>query len=483
MNKEISVDDLASFCKRKGFVYPSGEIYGGLAGFWDYGHLGVELVNNLKKEWWKFHVHQREDIEGIDGSIITNPKVWEASGHVGSFVDIIIKDKKTGEKSKVDVHEIKEIEKTGKYEVVGEFNPMFKTDVGPGEESVRAYLRPETAQLIFANFKLVQENARMKLPFGIAQVGKAFRNEISPREFLFRKREFEQMEIEYFIKRGMKCPYIDEIKGVEIEIVSEENQKKGKKGKKMKIYDAWKKGIIKTDWHAYWIATEFSWFILLGADEKKFRARQHTSEEKSHYATDTWDLEYKFPMGWRELQGFANRSDYDLTQHGKFSKKDMSIVDPELGRVLPDVVCEPSLGVERALMVFLFDAYDYDKKRDNVVLHLSSKLAPYKAAVFPLISKGEGLDVAKEIYKDLLEEFNVYFDKSGSIGRRYSRQDEIGTPYCITADEQTIKDKSVTIRERDTMKQIRVEAKDLRDVIRKLINDEINFSEAGEAVK
>lgn len=481
--KEISIEELAAFCKRRGFVYPSAEIYGGFAGFWDLGHLGVELVNNLKNEWWKFHVHKRDDIVGIDGSIITNPKVWVASGHVGSFIDIIVKDKKTKEKSKIDVHELPETEKSGKYEILGEFNPMFKTEVGPGEESVKAYLRPETAQLIFTNFKLVQDNARLKLPFGIAQVGKAFRNEISPREFLFRAREFEQMEIEYFIAKGMKCPYIDEIKGIEIEVLSEKDQKAKKKGKKIKIYDAWKKGIIKTDWHAYWLALEYSWFILLGADEKKFRARQHSSEEKSHYAEDTWDLEYNFPMGWRELQGFANRGCYDLSQHEKHSKKSMSITDENHGKVLPEVVCEPSLGAGRALLVFLLDAYDYDKKRDNVVLHLSPKLAPYKAAVFPLISKGKVLEVGKEVHKDLIEEFNVFFDKSGSIGRRYSRQDEIGTPYCITIDEQSLKDKSVTIRERDSMKQIRVSVKELRDVLRKLINDDASFSSMGEAVR
>jgi len=485
VKKGLGIDDLATFCKRRGFVYPSAEIYGGLAGFWDYGHLGVELVNNIKKEWWKFHVHQRDDVEGIDGAIITNPKVWEASGHVESFVDVIVVCSKCKNKSKIDKHEVgkAKCEKCGgKFEEKGEFNPMFVTKVGP-EGGTDAFLRPETAQLIFTNFKSVHENARMKLPFGIAQIGKAFRNEISPREFLFRAREFEQMEIEYFIKKGMKCPYIDEIKGLSIEILSEDMQKKGKKGKKMKIYDAWKKGIVKTDWHAYWMALEYSWFILLGAEPKNFRVRQHKSEEKSHYAVDTWDLEYNFPMGWRELQGFANRGNYDLSQHQKASKKKMEIHDEKHGKVLPDVVCEPSLGIGRAFLVFLFDAYSFDKKRDNVVLRLSPKLAPYKAAIFPLISKGEVLEAAKEVHKDLLEEFNVYFDKSGSIGRRYSRQDEIGTPFCITVDEDTLKKKTVTIRERDTTKQIRVNIKNLKEALRDLINDNISFSDAGSAVK
>lgn len=483
-SKKIGIDDLATFCKREGFVYPSGELYGGLAGFWDFGHLGVELKNNLKKEWWKYHVHQREDMVGIDGAIVTNPKVWEASGHVGHFVDVAVVNKKTKEKFKVDKHEVGKYEKDKNFEVKGEFNPMFVTKVGAiKEEAIDSYLRPETAQLIFTDFKLIQDNARLKLPFGIAQVGKAFRNELSPREFLFRCREFEQMEIEYFIAKGMKCPYMDEIGDVELSIYTEEMQKTGKEMKKVKIIDAFKKGLIKTDWHAYWIANEYSWFLLMGANPDKFRARQHVSDEKSHYAIDTWDLEYEFPMGWRELQGFANRGDFDLSQHQKHSKKSMEINDPEAGKVLPDVVCEPSLGVERAFMVFLFDAYEFDEKRQNIVLHLNPKLSPYKAAVFPLISKGEVFEMAREIYKDLLEDFNVLFDKSGSIGRRYSRNDEIGTPYCITVDEESLKDKMVTIRDRDTTKQIRVKISELREVIRKLVNDDIIFHEAGKVIE
>ncbi|MBX4212013.1 glycine--tRNA ligase [Candidatus Pacearchaeota archaeon] len=486
MTSKITIDELASFCKRKGFVYPSGELYGSLAGFWDFGPLGVELKNNIKKSWWKYHVHKREDMVGIDGAIITNPKVWEASGHVSNFVDIAVVCKKCKNKTKIDKHELGKVkcEKCGgEFESKGEFNPMFVTHVGPiQEDAIKAYLRPETAQLIFANFKSVQEVSRLKLPFGIAQIGKAFRNEISPREFIFRCREFEQMEIEYFISQGMKCPYIDEIGNISMTIYSEEMQKSEKKPKEMKLRDAWKQGIIKTDWHAYWLATELQWFILLGASEDKFRARQHTKEEKSHYASDTWDLEYEFPMGWRELQGFANRGDFDLRQHEKHSKKSMEINDPESGKVVPHVVCEPSLGVERAFLVFMLEAYEHDKKRDNIVLHLSPRLAPYKAAVFPLISKGEVLEMSREIYRDLLEDFAVLFDKSGSIGRRYARNDEMGTPYCITVDEDSLKDKSATIRERDTTKQIRVKVSELRDILRKLIRDEIDFEEAGKIV-
>ena len=473
------IDDLTAFCKRRGFVYPSGEIYGSLAGFWDFGPVGVELKNNIKREWWKFHVNSREDMAGIDGSIITNPKVWEASGHVGSFVDVMVVNRKTKEKTKVDKHELASLGK--EWEVKGEFNPMFTTQVGPiKEESTLAYLRPETAQLIFTNFKQVQENARLKLPFGIAQIGKAFRNEISPREFLFRSREFEQMEIEYFIAPNQKCPYMDEIKGIKIALLTEEVQKKNQTPKEISILEAFKKKIIKTDWIAYWLAQEYSWFLSLGVAPEKFRARQHTPEERSHYSSDTWDLEYEFPMGWRELQGFANRTDFDLKQHEKFSKKSMAIQDEEFGKVLPHVVCEPSLGVERAFLVFLLSAYEYDKKRENIVLHLDPKLAPYKAAIFPLVSKGEQFEIAREIYRELLEEFNVLFDKSGSIGRRYARNDEIGTPFCITIDEQTAKDKTVTIRERDTTKQIRVKNSELIETLRKLINGKLSFADAGK---
>ena len=478
--KEISIDELTAFCKRRGFVYPSGEIYGSLSGFWDFGHLGVELKNNIKREWWKFHVHSREDIVGIDGSIITNPKVWEASGHVKSFVDIAVQCKKCKHKNKLDKHELEnaKCEKCGSsYESKGEFNPMFTTQVGPiKEDSTLAYLRPETAQLIFTNFKFVQDSARLKLPFGIAQIGKAFRNEISPREFLFRSREFEQMEIEYFISPNQPCPYLDELPHLELAILTEEMQNSNKKEKTFSIKEIQEHFLIKNPWHLYWLIMEYSWFLLHDANPKNFRARQHTTEERSHYAIDTWDLEYKFPMGWRELQGFANRSDYDLKQHQENSKTNLEIINEDK-KVLPHVVCEPSLGVERAFIVFLLESYNYDKKRDNIVLSLSPLLAPYKAAVFPLISKGEILETSREVYHDLLEEYNVLFDKSGSIGRRYARNDEIGTPFCVTIDEQSLKDKTVTIRDRDTTKQVRVRINKLKDILRKLIKDEIFFND------
>ena len=481
---QISIDELASFCKRKGFVYPSGEIYGGLAGFWDYGPLGVELYNNLKSAWWKYFVQQRDDMTGINGAIITHPKVWEASGHTTNFVDVAVLCKKCGNKTKLEKSEVGKVKCDkcgGDFEDKGEFLNMFSTQVGPVQaDSIKSYLRPETAQLMFADFKLVQEHARMKLPFGIAQMGKAFRNEISPREFIFRCREFEQMEIEYFIAPGMKCPYADEIVDSKIAILDEDAQRKGKEAVTLGILEALKKGVIKRDWHAYWISLVFNWFILNGANPEHFRLRQHLSDERSHYSSDTWDLEYQFPMGWRELQGFADRSNYDLSQHEKFSKKKLSIHDEKLGTVLPEVVCEPSLGVERAFIVFMLEAYRYDKERENVILELSPKLAPYKVAVFPLISKGKVFEVSREVFKDLLEEFNVFFDNSGSIGRRYARQDEAGTPYCITVDNESIEDKKVTIRDRDTTKQVRLPIQGLRDSIRKLINDEATLEDLGE---
>ncbi len=485
IKKELSIEDLAVFCKKKGFVYQSGEIYGGLGGFWDFGSLGSELKKNIKDSWWKYHVY-RGDIVGIDGAIITNPKVWEASGHVGSFLDIAVECKKCKNKTKIDKHEIGKVkcEKCGgEFVNKGEFNPMFVTRVGPiKEDSTLAYLRPETAQLIFADFKLVQENNRMQLPFGIAQIGKSFRNEISPREFLFRSREFEQMEIEYFIEDKMKCGYMEECKGVDILVWDEKMQKQGKDAKLMDLYDVWKKGIIKTDWHAYWIAKEYEWFLDLGADASNFRIRQHLSDEKSHYAIDTWDLEYKFPMGWRELQGFANRSDYDLKQHQEFSKEKMKmIVDGK--KILPNVVCEPSLGVERAFLVFMLDAYYYDETRGNVVLKLSPKIAPIKAAVFPIVKEEKYIKIAEQIVDDLQKEWNIIYDKSGSIGRRYARNDEAGTPYCITIDTDSLRGKDVTIRDRNTTKQIRVKISYLKEALRKLINGEIEFLKVGKLVE
>jgi len=326
----------------------------------------------------------------------------------------------------------------------------------------------------------VQENARLKLPFGIAQIGKAFRNEIAPRDFLFRSREFEQMEIEYFVDPKEKCPYA--IGDTEILVLSDKDQEENNEPKLMSFKDALRKGIIRADWHAYWLEYEFLWFVNLGADKNRFRIRQHMKGEKSHYALDTWDLEYNFPFGWKELQGMANRADFDLKQHEKFSKSDLRIENLTREKILPHVVCEPSQGVERAMLVFLFDAYTYDSKMENVVLRLHPKLSPVKAAVFPIVKSEEYEKISDEIVKELKKEFNVSCDKSGSIGKRYARNDEIGTPMCITIDEKTSRDKTVTIRDRDTTEQVRVKINDLRDVVRKVVQGD-NLLRFGKAVK
>jgi glycyl-tRNA synthetase len=493
--QKLSIEDMAVFCKKKGFVYQNSEIYNGYAGFWDFGHLGVELKNNIKTEWWSYHVKQREDIVGIDGSIITHPKIWQASGHVENFEDIMLKCSKCNQEiradhyiqektnTNVEGHKIEEINGIIKknnlkcpsckadFEKIEQFNLMFKTNVGPKEEkSSTAYLRPETAQLIFADFKLVAENARLKLPFGIAQIGKAFRNEISPRDFLFRSREFEQMEIEYFVhpEKTEKCPLITEIEDISLNFLTAEMQEKKQQPESIRMKEAIKKKII-SEWHAYWLATEVNWFTNLGAKKENFRVRQHLKKEKSHYALDTWDLEYNFPFGWKELQGIANRTDFDLKQHMKISGKDLSLFDEETKKkIIPHVIAEPSQGVERAFLVFMFDAYEYDKKRENVVLRLNPRLAPVKLGIFPLVNKLD--NEAKKIYNELKKYFNCVFDKSGSIGRRYARADETGIPYCVTIDFDTLKDKSVTIRDRDTTKQERIQISGIKNKVHGLLS-------------
>jgi len=483
----ISIEDMAAFCKKKGLVYQNSEIYGGMSGFFDYGPLGVELKNNIKSEWWKTFVQSREDIVGIDGSIICHPKVWQASGHVDNFEDIMLTCPKCRNKVRADsfieeqlkiaadgfsIKQINEVVEKNKlvcpkcrslFEKANDFNLMFRTNVGPAQDdSSISYLRPETAQLMFTNFRLVAENARLKLPFGIAQTGRAFRNEISPRNFLFRCREFEQMEIEYFIRKDMfgKCPFVDDVMEHELFVYSAEMQDKKKDAKKMKIKDALENGIIKSPWHGYFLAINHKWFIDLGAKPDNFRIRQHLAQEKSHYAADTWDLEYNFPFGYKELQGIADRGTYDLDQHIKHSKKDLSLFDEEKKeKIVPMVVAEPSLGVDRAFLVFLFDAYGYDKKRENVVLHLNPKLAPYKVAVLPLVNKLN--DKAREVFNILKNDFACFYDKSGAIGRRYYRQDEIGTPFCVTIDFDTLEDGCVTVRDRDTTEQKRIKIDEL----------------------
>lgn len=473
MTNKLSIDEMAAFCKKKGFVVRSGEIYGGFQGFFDYLFLGAELKKNLKDSWWNFHVREREDVEGIDGAIITNPEVWRASGHVDSFSDVLIICKKCKKADKVDRNEIGKIKCPScggdiDWENVKDIEQMFKTNVGLDSYG---YLRPETAQLIFANFKAVFEGARMKLPCGIAQMGKSFRNEIAPRNFLFRCREFEQMELEYFIKPGDKCPY--EIPEVKVLVLASGDEK----GKLMTLVEAHKKKIIKKDWHAYWLGQALVWFESLGANLDNFRLRQHDKGELAHYSTDCWDLEYNFPFGWKELQGIADRGNYDLTQHEKFSKTKMSIMDEESGeKFIPEVVCEPSFGVERAFLVFLYEAYSVNQK-GNVVLKLNPKLAPIKAAIFPLMKKGKQAEIARKIFDDLKKKFNVTYDVSGSVGRRYARNDEIGTPFCITIDDESIEKGNVTVRDRDTTEQKLVKISELKGVLDELISGEKSFKD------
>ena len=508
----ISIEEMATFCKRRGFIYPNSEIYGSISGFFDCGPLGVELKNNIKKEWWKYHVHSRDDIVGIDSSIITNPKVWQASGHLNFFQDVMVECKNCHERYKVDqllenktkeraeamsTKQLSSLMKKYKIKCIKcgkdtlsnpmPFNLMFQTFVGSKEdkESV-VWLRPETAQSIFVNFNLVQENARLKLPFGIAQIGKAFRNEISPRHFLFRLREFEQMEIEYFVhpEKINDCQYIREVLDEEVLVYSAGMQENNSKPNKMMVKEVLDKKIIKNKWHAYWLINEYKWFVSLGANKDNFRIRQHLKDELSHYSSDTWDLEYNFPFGWKEVLGVANRGDFDLKQHINYSKKDLFIFDEKTKRkILPHVIAEPSLGVERAFLVFMYDAYNYDKKRKNVILKLHPKLVPIHVAVFSLLSNRENLlNKSREVFDLLKGEFNCFFDLSGSIGRRYYRGDEVGTLYSITIDFETLENEDVTIRDRDTQKQVRVKIKDLKDVLNKLLNDKIKFEQAGKLI-
>ncbi|MGV8169483.1 MAG: glycine--tRNA ligase [Candidatus Nanoarchaeia archaeon] len=487
----INIDDMASFCKRKGLVYPTAEIYGGLTGFFDYGPYGSEIKMNIKNSWWTFFVRNRPDIVGIDGPIITNPMVWKASGHAENFADLMLVSEDGSVEVRADVfleeklgkafdgitaEEVNDLVEKHKlkapngkpFKKCETFNMMFVTNVGPKhDEKAKAFLRPETAQLIFADFKLIQENARLKLPFGIAQMGKAFRNEISPRNFLFRCREFEQMEIEYFIHPQQRsCPYLFEYNDFEILVYSEKMQKENIESKKMKIKDIVKEGLMN-EWHAYFAALYLTWFNSLGAKLDNFRVRQHLKDELAHYSSDCWDIEYRFPFGWKELQGFADRSDYDLRRHIEFSKKDLSLFDEETKeRIIPHVIAEPSLGVDRSFLVFLYEAYDDDKERGNIVLHLHPKLAPINAAVFPLLSnRPELIAKAKEVYEELKKEFVCFYDESGSIGRRYARMDEIGTPYCITIDFDTLQDGTVTVRERDSREQTRIKIEELKKKI------------------
>ncbi|MDO8622094.1 MAG: glycine--tRNA ligase [bacterium] len=423
------MDKLVSLCKRRGFAFPSSEPYGGIGGFYDYGPLGVELRNNIKAAWWKRVVQQRDDVVGLDSSIVTNPKVWEASGHIAHFSDPLTDCRRCKGRFRAD-----DLERPGVCPQCGSenltdarpFQMMFKTFVGPAEDTAStAYLRPETAQAIFVDFPVVQDIARKKLPFGIAQIGKAFRNEITPGHFLFRLREFEQMEVEYFIRPEM-----------------------------------WEQAFEE------WLTFMKDWMRACGIRDDRYSLREHAADERSFYSKRTVDIEYHYPFGTKELYGLAYRTDYDLTRHAEVSKQNFMYFDQEKNeRFIPHVI-EPSVGVDRMFLAVLLEAYHEieggrtttteSAKEVEVVLRLPKELAPIKVAVLPLSKKEPLAAKAREITKELRKHWMVAYDDVASIGRRYRRQDEIGTPYCVTVDFESLEDGKVTVRDRDSMQQERI---------------------------
>jgi glycyl-tRNA synthetase len=424
----VTMDKIVSLSRRRGFVFPSSDIYGGLGSAYDYGHYGTLLKNNVKARWFEAMVQEREDILALDSAIILHPKVWVASGHVAGFSDPLVdcrtcklryraddlQNAACGRKPSKHPGEFAECDLTE----ARQFNLMLETAVGAVEQTAsKVYLRPETAQGIFINFKNVLQLARRRPPFGIAQIGKSFRNEITPGNFLFRTREFEQMEMEFFVPPD------------------EADQ-----------------------WYRYWIDARFGWYTRYGLRESHLRVRPHEADELSHYSRGTSDIEYLFPIGWSELEGIANRGDFDLTQHTEHSGTKLEYVAPDGERYVPHVI-EPAGGVDRALLAFLVDAYDEEVvgERERTVLRLHPKIAPVKAAVLPLIAKDAGMvERSRRLYEELREDMMVEYDEGGAIGRRYRRQDEIGTPFAFTIDEQTLEDDTVTIRDRDSLAQERL---------------------------
>ena len=424
----VTMDKIVSLCRRRGFVFPSSEIYGGMGSTYDYGHYGVLAKNNIRARWFEAMVQDREDIVAIDSAIILHPRVWEASGHVAGFTDPLVdcrtcklrfradrlEDAQCGRKPSKRPGETPECDLTEPRQ----FNLMFETTVGAlQDEGSKAYLRPETAQGIFINFKNVLQIARRKPPFGIAQIGKSFRNEITPGNFLFRVREFEQMEMEYFVPPA------------------EAEQ-----------------------WYRYWIDERMNWYLRYGLRKSNLRVREHDAEERSHYSQGTSDIEYLYPIGWSELEGVANRGDYDLTQHTEFSTTKLEYVGQDGERYVPHVI-EPAVSIERIFVAMLVDAYDEEvvAERERTVLRFHPAIAPVKAAILPLIGKSDDMVVkARALYEVLREKQMVEYDDGGAIGRRYRRQDEIGTPFAFTIDEQTLEDDTVTVRDRDSLAQERL---------------------------
>jgi glycyl-tRNA synthetase len=428
------MDKLVSLAKRRGFVFQSSEIYGGLGSVWDYGPLGVELKRNIKDRWWRAMVQQRDDIEGLDAAILMHPKVWEASGHIAGFTDPLVDCRQCKNRFRADDERLKGTPGTpdAQCPVCGSkgtltaprlFNLMFKTFMGPVEDAAAVvYLRPETAQGIYVNYLNVLQASRQKIPFGIAQIGKAFRNEITPGNFVFRTREFEQMEMQFFVKPG-----------------------------------------TEDEWFEFWRAARMQWHQELGVRQEKLRFHAHTKDELAHYAKAAYDIEYEFPFGWHEFEGVHNRTDFDLSRHQQFSGKKLEYVETATNERFIPYVVETSVGADRTALVVLCDAYHEEEVagEKRVVLRLHPALAPVKAAVFPLVNKEGMPEFARRLYHDLRARFNVFYDDSGSIGRRYRRQDEAGTPFGVTVDGQTLQDGTVTVRDRDTLVQVRVAADQL----------------------
>ena len=476
LQKKISIDELAKFCKEKGFIFRSSDIYGGYSGFWDYGPLGVEMFNNIKKDWWNFFVQRRDYMAGIEASIISHPKTWKASGHIANFNDVAVVCKKCKNATKIDKSEVGKVQCSkcgGEYDIIGEFSLMFKTKVG-AMDATDAYLRGETAQGMFLDFKLISQNSRMQLPFGIAQIGRCFRNEIAPRDFLFRSREFNIAEFEFFINpEEKKCALLKkEHLDLKLNLLDAETQVQGKEELRETTIGKMLSENKLEEWHAYWLAEQLKWYYQLNLFEIKIR--EHKKDELSHYSSATFDVDYSYPFGSVELGGNANRGQYDLTQHSKESGQSMEVFDEKYkNKVIPKVI-EPTFGVERVFLALLTKAYS-DDGRGNITLNLPPRIAPVKAAVFPLVKRDDFEKISDEIVADLRQEFNISYDKTGSIGRRYARNDEIGTPFCITVDDTSLTAKDVTLRDRNSRVQKRVKIKDLRDTLRRLINQEISF--------
>jgi len=425
---KVSMEKLVSLCQRRGFIFPSSEIYGGLSSCWDYGPMGVELKRNIKEAWWRSVVQERDDMVGLDTSILMHPQVWEASGHLSQFSDPLVECKSCHLRWRADELQNDKCPSCGgELTEPHQFNLMFKTFMGPIEEDANVvYLRPETAQGIFVNFQNVVNTSRKRLPFGIAQIGKSFRNEITTGNFIFRSREFEQMEIEFFVKPG-----------------------------------------TDDKWFDYWLEERFNWYVGLGIKKDNLRRREHTEGELAHYAKKCYDIDYQFPMGWSELEGVANRGDFDLKQHMTHSGKSLTYLDEETREHIVPYVIEPSAGVDRTVLSILCDAYDEEPDKDEirVLFHFHPDLAPVKVAVLPLSKKENLAALSRDVYADLRPCWMVQYDDTQSIGRRYRRQDELGTPFCVTVDFQSLEDNQATIRERDTMNQIRVPISELRNTL------------------